>query len=54
MIKTATVKAEIIWSFEVLMSKYSFSSCANKSDVFLVMFENSKIAKSFSGDSTKI
>ena len=54
MIKITTVKAEIIWSFEVLMKNYSFSFCANKSDVFLVMFENSKIAKFFSRDSTKI
>ena len=54
MIKTATVNAEIIWSFEVLMLNYSFSSCANESDVFAVMFEYSKIAKSFSHGSTKI
>ena len=40
MIKTATLKAEIIWSLEVLMSNYSFNACANKSDLFVVMFED--------------
>ena len=37
----------MIWSFEVLMSNYLFNFCANKSDVFAVMFEDSKIGKSF-------
>ena len=54
MIKTVAVKSEIIWPFEVLMSNYSFISRASKSDVFAVMFEDSKIAKSFSEGSTKI
>ena len=54
MIKTATLKAEIIWSSEVLMSNYSFNSCANKSDLFAVMFEDSQIAQSFSLGSTKL
>ena len=54
MIKTATLKAEIIWSLEVLMSNYSFNSCANKSDLFAVMFEDSQIAQSFSLGSTKL
>ena len=53
MIKTATLKAEIIWSLEVLMSNYLFKSCANKSDLFAVMFEDSQIAQSFSLGSTK-
>ena len=54
MIKTATVKAEIIWSFEFLMSSRSFTSCANKSSLYVVMFEDSKIAKCFCQGSTKI
>ena len=54
MIKTATLKAEIIWSSEVLMSNYSFNSCANKSDLFAVVFEDSQIAQSFSLGSTKL
>ena len=54
MIKTATLKAEIIWSSEVLMSNYSFNSCANKSGLFAVMFEDSQIAQSFSLGSTKL
>ena len=36
------------------MSHFSFNCCANKSDVFAVMFEDSKITKSFSQGSTKI
>ena len=54
MIKTGTLKAEIIWSLEVLMLNYSFNSCANKSDLFAVMFEDSQIAQSFSLGSTKL
>ena len=54
MIKTATLKAGIIWSSEVLMSNYSFNSCANKSGLFAVMFEDSQIAQSFSLGSTKL
>ena len=54
MIKTATLKAEIVWSSEVLMSNYSFNSCANKSGLFAVMFEDSQIAQSFSLGSTKL
>ena len=54
MIKTATLKPEIIWSLEVLMSNYSFNSCAYKSDLFAVMFEDSQIAQSFSLGSTKL
>ena len=54
MIKTATLKAEISWSLQVLMSNYSFNSCANKSDLFAVMFENSQIVQSSSLGSTKL
>ena len=36
------------------MSNYSFNSCANKSDLFAVMFEDSQIAQSFSLGSTKL
>ena len=54
MIKTATLKAEIVWSLEVLMSNYSFNSCANKSHLFAGMFEDSHIAQSFSVGSTKL
>ena len=54
MIKTATLKAEISWSLQVLMSNYSFNSCANKSDLFAVTFENSQIVQSSSLGSTKL
>ena len=54
MIKTETLKSEIIWSLEVLMSDYSFRSCANKSNLFAVMFEDSQIAQSFSLGSTTL
>ena len=54
MIKAETLKSEIIWSLEVLMSDYSFRSCANKSNLFAVMFEDSQIAQSFSLGSTKL
>ena len=36
------------------MSNYSFNSCANKSDLFAVMFGDSQIAQSFSLGSTKL
>ena len=36
------------------MSNYSFNSCANKSDLFAVMFGNSQIAQSFSLGTTKL
>ena len=54
MIKTGTLKAEIIWSLEVLMPNYSFNSYANNSHLFAVMFEDSQIAQSFSLGSTKL
>ena len=54
MIKTGPLKAEIIWSLEVLMPNYSFNSCANNSHLFAVMFEDSQIAQSFSLGSTKL
>ena len=44
MIKTEILKSEIFWFLEVLMSDYSFMSCANKSNLFAVMFEDSQIA----------
>ena len=54
MIKTEILKSEIFWFLEVLMSDYSFMSCANKSNLFAVMFEDSQIAQSFSLGSTKL
>ena len=54
MIKTGTLKAEIVWSLEVLMPNYSFNSCANNSHLFAVMFEDSQIAQSFYLGSTKL
>ena len=36
------------------MSNYSFNSCANKSDLFAVMFGDSQISQSFSLGSTKL
>ena len=54
MINTATLKTEIICSLEVLMSNSLFNSCANKSDLLAVMFEESQIAQYFFLGSTKL
>ena len=43
--KQLVIKAEIIWTLDVVMSKYSFNSSSNKSDLCTTMFSDSKIAK---------
>ena len=46
-------QAEVMWAVEVVMSKHSFRSCDNKSDLFSAMFSDSNIAKSFACGQTK-
>ena len=46
-------EAEIIFATDVVLSKQSFNSCANKSDMFAAMFPDSKIAGKFSCGATK-
>ena len=53
-IKQNTIKAEIMWALEVIMSNYSYRSCASKSELFSVMFNDSDIAKDFSLGKTKL
>ena len=43
--KQLVIKVEIIWTLDVFMSKYSFNSSSNKSDLCTTMFSDSKIAK---------
>ena len=40
-IKQETIKAEIMWTLEVIMSNYSYRSCASKSVLLSVMFQGS-------------
>ena len=53
-IKQNAIKAEIMWALEVIMSNYSYRSCASKSELFSVMFNDSDIAKDFSLGKTKL
>ena len=53
MLSEDTVKAEIMWSLEVLKKKYSYRSCASKSSLFAEMFKDSKIAQIFTLGKTK-
>ena len=53
MLSEDTVKAETIWSLEVLKNKYSHRSCAIKSSLFAEMFKDSKIAQIFTVGKTK-
>ena len=43
-----------MWALEVIMSNYSYRSCASKSELFSVMFNDSNIAKDFSLGKTKL
>ena len=43
-----------MWAPEVIMSNYSYRSCASKSELFSVMFNDSDIAKDFSLGKTKL
>lgn len=49
-----TIKAELIWALEVIMSNYLYRSFASKSGFFLKMFNDSEIAKEFSFGKTKV
>ena len=53
LIKDNTVKAEIRWALESLMSNYSYNSCSCKSELFSAMFSDSDIAEQFSMGKTK-
>ena len=43
-----TVKAEIHWTLEFLMSNYSYNSCSSKSELFNAMFSDIDIVEKFS------
>ena len=45
--------AETSWVLDVISNNYSQNSCQNKSELFAVMFKDSKIAQSFSCGSSK-
>ena len=47
MLSEDTVKAEIMWSLEVLKNEHFYRSCASKSSLSAEMFKDSKIAQSF-------
>ena len=51
--KEETMKTEICWVFESLLSNCSFVSCSTKTELFTVMFSDSTIAKQFSMGKTK-
>ena len=51
--KQLVTKAEIIWTLDVAMSKYSFNSSLNKSYLFTTMFSDSGIVNNFSSGKTK-
>ena len=51
--KQLVTKVEIIWALDVVMSKYSFNSSSNKSDLFTTMFPDSGITNNFSCGKTK-
>ena len=51
--KQIATNAEIMWVLEVVMCRYSFNSCANKTHLFCSMFPDSRIAKEFSCGRTK-
>ena len=52
LIKDNTMKAEICWALESLMSSYSYNSCS-ASQLFSAMFSDSDIAEKFSMGKTK-
>ena len=53
MLSEDTVKAEIMWSLEVLKNKYFYRSYASKSSLSAEMFKDSKIAQSLTLGKTK-
>ena len=48
-----TNRAEIMWVLEVLLNRYSYRSCINKSSLFAAMFKDSKIPQNFKLGKTK-
>ena len=53
LLKDNTVKAEISWALETLMSNYSNNSCSSKSELFSAMFNDIDIVGQFSIGKTK-
>ena len=53
MVQDNTVKAEIRWALESLMSNFSYNSCSSKSELFSPMFSDSDIAEQFLVGKTK-
>ena len=45
--KQLATNAEVMWAIEVVLSKYSFNSSSNKSDLFTAIFHDSDLAKNF-------
>ena len=42
-----------MWDFDVVMSRYSFSSSSNKNELLAAMFSDSEVARAFSCGKTK-
>ena len=49
----STKQAEVIWTLDVVLSKYSFRSSDNKAELFNAMFPDSQIAQKFACGQTK-
>ena len=49
----STKQAEVIWTLDVVLSKYSFRSSDNKAELFSAMFPDSQIAQKFACGQTK-
>lgn len=47
------LNAEILWAMKVVMSHFSFNSCNELSELFVAMFPDSDIARSFTCAATK-
>ena len=52
-LKQDTLKSEIMWSTDVIMSNYSYRSCEKKNNLFNSMFHDGKIASQFHVGKTK-
>ena len=48
-----SLNAEILWALKVVLSHFSFRSCAELSELFQVMFSDSEIASEFTLGKTK-
>ena len=54
MVSDSSVRqAEVRWALEVVMSRYSKSSCNDVTELFKIMFPDSDIANSFTCAKTK-